>query len=138
MSKGSLLKIPLNDKLRILMIDTQLELVETFISEFLELNGISEDTSPNTLHIETHDSDNCVIVVDTSKGRDVIFGVKARISAEGSFVTNYEVFGSYAVESHKYKRTSTLIESFNDGGSTRDSFPTSGEQQNAEGDIANS
>lgn len=100
------------------VIKEQLKLVETYLFEFCEVNGIPESELKNHLVVASCVLDNSIMAINADDQRDVKFGVK---SDSGSF----EIFGEFIDCKDKFPKTLKLIEE--NGGNTGDTAITSGE-----------
>lgn len=96
----------------------QVKLVETYLLEFCEVNGIPESELKSHLVVASCVPDNFIMAIDADDQRDVKFGVK--VSA-GSF----GIFGEFLDYKDKFPKTLKLIEE--NGGNTGNTATTSGE-----------
>ena len=79
------------------------KLVETFLLEFCEVNGISENELKNHLVVRTSPADLSILVINVDDERDVKFGVKLNGSS-------FEIFGEFLNCKDKFPKTAKLIE----------------------------
>lgn len=82
------------------------KLVETFLLEFCEVNGISENELKNHLAVRTSPADLSILVINADDERDVKFGVKI-ITDEGN--ETYDIFGEYTDMRENYPKTTKTI-----------------------------
>lgn len=84
------------------IIKRQVKLVETFLFEFCEVNGIKESDLKNHLLIESCIPDNSIMVIDKDDQRDIKFGVRVNVSLE--------IFGEFLEHKDKFLKTAKMIE----------------------------
>ena len=80
-------------------------LVETFLLEFCEVNGISESELKNHLIVKTSPADLSILVINVDDERDVKFGVQITEDEE----ITYDIFGEYTDMREKYPKTTKII-----------------------------
>ena len=83
------------------IIKRQVKLVETFLFEFCEVNGIKESDLKNHLLIESCIPDNSIMVINKDDQRDVKFGVRMNVS--------FEIFGEFLEYRDKFLKTTKMI-----------------------------
>lgn len=88
----------------------QVKLVETYLLEFCEVNGIKENELKNHLVVASCVPGNSIMVINLDDKRDIKFGVNWGASS-------FEVFGEFLEHKDKFPKTIKLIEE--NGGSTR-------------------
>lgn len=116
------------------MLKKQIKLVETYLLEFCEVNGIEERDIKNYLVVGSCPPDNVIAAVNVDDNRDIKFGTRIKIvNGENPFDSMcqpmLEVFGEYLECKDKYPKTTKLIESMGieNGRDTGDIDPASGE-----------
>lgn len=100
----------------------QLKLVENYLLEFCEVNGIPESALKEHLTLISHASDKSIMVVASDNWKDVKFGVRQK---EG-FI---EVFGKFLEHECNFSTTAKLIRK--NGICTGNATVASGEQRYA-------
>lgn len=80
--------------------------VETFLFEFCEVNGISENELKNHLVVRTSPADLSILVINVDDERDVKFGVKITYDEENE---TYDIFGEYTDMRESYPKTTKAI-----------------------------
>lgn len=85
----------------------QTSLIETFLFEFCEVNGIEENELSKHLQIAVCTGDKSVMAVNTDDIRDVKFGVKVNLEPDK---IKFEVFGEYLDHKDKYPKTAKFAE----------------------------
>lgn len=100
----------------------RVKLVETYLLEFCEVNGVQESEIKNHLAVASCVPDNSILVINSDDQRDIKFGVKLGVTKDGS---SFEVFGEFLEHKDKFPKTVKLIEE--NGGSTGNTTVTSGE-----------
>ena len=98
------------------MVKKQIKLVETYLLEFCEVNGIDERDIKDYLVVGVCPPDNMVAAVNVDDNRDVKFGTRIKaFHGENPFdsmcQSTIEVFGEYLEYKDKYPKTTKLIES---------------------------
>lgn len=96
----------------------QVNLVETYLLEFCEVNGVQESELKNHLVVASCVPDNFIMAINADDQRDVKFGVKLNVDS-------FEIFGEFLDCKGKFPKTLKLIEE--NGGNTGDIATTSGE-----------
>lgn len=96
------------------VIKEQLKLVETYLLEFCEVNGIPESELKNHLVVTRYLSDNSVMAVNVDDQRDVKFGTRIKVFHEEKepFDVKFEigVFGEFLEHKDKFPKTLKRIE----------------------------
>lgn len=100
----------------------QVKLVETYLLEFCEVNGIKENELKNHLVVASCVPDKSIMAINADDQRDVKFGAKLN-------GVSIEVFGEFLECKDKFPKTAKLVEE--NGGSTGDTAVASGEQRDA-------
>lgn len=85
----------------------RIKLVETYLLEFCEVNGVQESELKNHLVVASCMPDNCILVINSDDQRDVKFGVKLGATKDG---ISFEVFGEFLEHKDKFPKTAKLIE----------------------------
>ena len=80
--------------------------VETFLLEFCEVNGISENELKNHLLVRTSPADLSILVINVDDERDVKFGVRIPYDEENDA---YDIFGEYTGMRESYPKTTKTI-----------------------------
>lgn len=80
------------------------ELLETYLLEYCEINGVDEKELTGTLFVKYSAEDNSLMVVNKDDERDVKIGVQC------FFGDLFGIFGEFAEESEKYPKTSDYLE----------------------------
>lgn len=100
--KEELMKIS-NDALR-----KQILLMETFLFEFCEVNGIVEEDLYKHLQVAVCTGDKSVMAVNADDIRDIKFCVKVdAVNEKGNLITKFDAYGE---KLDKYPKTFKLIE----------------------------
>lgn len=98
------------------VIKEQLKLVETYLLEFCEVNGIPESELKNHLVVERYLSDYSVMAVNVDDQRDVKFGTRIKVlheekeSFDIEFTLEIEIFGEFLEHKDKFPKTLKRIE----------------------------
>ena len=98
------------------VIKEQLKLVETYLLEFCEVNGIPESELKNHLVVARYLSDNSVMAVNVDDQRDVKFGTRIKVLHEEKepfdieFTFEIEIFGEFLEHKDKFPKTLKRIE----------------------------
>lgn len=98
------------------VIKEQLKLVETYLLEFCEVNGIPESELKNHLVVARYLSDNSVMAVNVDDQRDVKFGTRIKVlheekeSFDIEFTFEIEIFGEFLEHKDKFPKTLKRIE----------------------------
>lgn len=98
------------------VIKEQLKLVETYLLEFCEVNGIPESELKNHLVVARYLSDNSVMAVNVDDQRDVKFGTRIKVLHEEKepfdieFTFEIGVFGEFLEHKDKFPKTLKRIE----------------------------
>lgn len=85
-------------------------LVETYLCEFCEVKGITENELKDLLMVASCPSDASILVVNKDDTRDVKFGVKVKHELTK---VSIEVFGEYTEQSDDYPKTKELFSKIN-------------------------
>lgn len=93
---------------------TQTGLIETYLLEYCEVNGIKETELKDHVVIARVVEDNSTNVVNVDDPRDVKIGIRLCTSslAEPANLI-YEVYGEYIADKDKYPKTTKFLESIN-------------------------
>lgn len=81
----------------------QVNLVETYLLEFCEVNGIQESELKNHLLVASCVPDNSIMAINADDQRDVKFGVKLNVDS-------FEIFGEFLDCKDRFPKTLKLIE----------------------------
>lgn len=98
------------------VIKEQLKLVETYLLEFCEVNGIPESELENHLVVARCLSDYSVMAVNVDDQRDVKFGTRIKVlheekeSFDIEFTFEIEIFGEFLEHKDKFPKTLKRIE----------------------------
>ena len=92
------------------VIKEQLKLVETYLLEFCEVNGIPESELKNHLVVARCLSDYSVMAVNVDDQRDVKFGTRIKVLHEEKESFEIEIFGEFLEHKDKFPKTLKRIE----------------------------
>lgn len=97
------------------MLQKQVQIMETYLTEFCEVNGIKENEIKNHLVVATCPPESSIMAVNVDDNRDVKFGLKITIDKvtnpfEVTFKVTLEVFGEYTDCKSEYPKTTKLLE----------------------------
>lgn len=88
--------------------EKQVSLIETYLSEFCEVNGISENGLKGKLKLISYPVDNTISVVDSDN--KVKFGVTVSTDIEKESII-FNVFGEYLANKESFPKTTNYINS---------------------------